>query len=66
MAFSCGGHWRELCSGLRLQSIVGTGEWDPYWHMMEELQERADKGTKAAATKTTAKKPATAAKRGRR
>ncbi len=42
-----------------------AGEWDPYWHMLEELQERADKGTKAA-VRSAAKKPATANKTARR
>lgn len=46
---------------------LGTvaGQWDPYWHMVEELHERTDKG-KPAAAKSAIKKAASARKAGGR
>ena len=52
-----------------------AGEWDSYWHMLEELQDCADKGTKAdrgtktalkSAAKSAAKKAASGKKDSRR
>ncbi len=54
-------HYCQLCA-----HDIAAGQWDPYFHMMEELQERTDKASKAAAPKSTLKKPASGRKSGRK
>ena len=68
-------HLLRMVSAECGEGILCAGEWDSYWHMLEELQDRADKGSKAdkgtkaalkPAAKSAAKKAASGRKDGRR
>lgn len=36
----------SICEGVASDQVSCAGDWAPYWHMLEELQARADKDAK--------------------